>query len=146
MSILHLCDQPVASVGLGASCAEAIQMMLDRRVGAVCVVDGEGRPAGIFTERDVLRKLALSGLDPSKVMARDYMTSSLDLATLKTTPGEAFAAMIHTHYRHLPVVNDQGVLMGILSIRNLLQSKIDELTQELDSMEIALSNDAPGGD
>ncbi len=146
MSILHLCDQPVASVALGATCAQAIQMMLDRRVGAVCVVDADGRPAGIFTERDVLRKLAPSGLEPSKLMVRDYMTSSLDLATLKTTPGEAFAAMIHTHYRHLPVVNDQGVLMGILSIRNLLQSKIDELTQELDSMEIALSNDAPGGD
>ncbi len=146
MSILHLCDQPVASVALGATCAQAIQMMLDRRVGAVCVVDADGRPAGIFTERDVLRKLALSGLEPSKLMVRDYMTSSLDLATLKTTPGEAFAAMIHTHYRHLPVVNDQGVLMGILSIRNLLQSKIDELTQELDSMEIAFSNDAPGGD
>ena len=146
MSILHLCDQPVASVALGATCADAIQVMLDRRVGAVCVVDGDGRPAGIFTERDVLRKLALSGLDPHKVMVREYMTSSLDLATLKTSPGEAFAAMIHTHYRHLPVVTDQGVLMGILSIRNLLQSKIDELTQQLDSMEIAMSNDAPGGD
>lgn len=146
MSILQLCDQPVAKVSLGATCAEAIQVMLDRRVGAVCVVDGDGRPAGIFTERDVLRKLALSHLDPNKVMVREYMTANLDMATLKTTPGEAFSAMIHTHYRHLPVVNDQGVLLGILSIRNLLQSKIDELTQELDSMEIALSNDAPGGD
>ncbi|HVP43867.1 MAG TPA: CBS domain-containing protein [Terriglobales bacterium] len=146
MSILNLCDQPVASVSLGATCADAINVMLERRVGAVCVVDGDGRPAGIFTERDVLRKLALSGLDPKAVMVRDYMTSSLDLATLKTTPGEAFAAMIHTHYRHLPVVNEQGVLMGILSIRNLLQSKIDELTQQLDSIEIAMSNDAPGGD
>ena len=146
MSILHLCDQPPATVSLGASCAEAIQIMLDRRVGAVCIVDGEGKPAGIFTERDVLRKLALSGLDPKKVMVRDYMTATLDLATLQTTPGEAFTAMIHTHYRHLPVVNDQGVLQGIVSIRNLLQSKVDELTQQLDSMEIAMSNDAPGGD
>ncbi len=146
MSILHLCDQPVASVSLGATCADAIQVMLDRRVGAVCMVDADGRPAGIFTERDVLRKLALSGLDPRTVQVRDFMTSALDMATIKTTPGEAFAAMIHTHYRHLPVVNDQGVLLGILSIRNLLQSKIDELTQELDSMEIAMSNDAPGGD
>ena len=146
MSILSLCDQPVAKVPLGATCAEAIQVMLDRRVGAVCVVDGEGKPAGIFTERDVLRKLALSGLDPKKVMVRDYMTSNLDMATLKTSPGEAFAAMINTHYRHLPVVDENGVLLGILSIRNLLQSKIDELTQQLDSIEIAMSNDAPGGD
>ena len=146
MSILQLCDQPVAKVALDATCAEAIQVMVDRRVGAVCMVDGDGRPAGIFTERDVLRKLALSGLDPKAVMVRDYMTSNLDMATLKTTPGEAFSAMIHTHYRHLPVVNDNGVLLGILSIRNLLQSKIDELTQQLDSMETAMSNDAPGGD
>ena len=146
MSILHLCDQPTATVGMGATCAEAIQVMLDRRVGAVCIVDGNGRPAGIFTERDVLRKLALSGLDPHKLQVKDFMTSNLDMATLKTTPGEAFAAMIHTHYRHLPVVNDSGTLLGILSIRNLLQSKIDELTQQLDAIEIAMSNDAPGGD
>jgi len=146
MSILHLCDQPVASVALGATCAEAIQVMLDRRVGAVCMVDGDGKPAGIFTERDVLRKLALSGLDPKQVMVREYMTANLDMATMKTTPGEAFAAMINTHYRHLPVVNDDGVLLGILSIRNLLQAKIDDLTQQLDSIETAMSNDAPGGD
>ncbi len=146
MSILHLCDQPPATVSLGATCAEAIQLMLDRRVGAVCILDGEGKPAGIFTERDVLRKLALSGLDPRQLLVRDYMTSNLDMATLGTTPGEAFGAMIHTHYRHLPVVNEDGALLGILSIRNLLQSKIDELTQELDSLEIAMSNDAPGGD
>lgn len=146
MSILHLCDQPPATVSLGATCAQAIQLMLDRRVGAVCIVDAEGKPAGIFTERDVLRKLALSGPDPRKVMVRDYMTSALDMATLETTPGEAFTAMINTHYRHLPVVNDKGVLLGIVSIRNLLQSKVDELTQQLDSIEIAMSNDAPGGD
>jgi len=146
MSILQLCDQPPATVSLAASCAEAIEVMLHLGVGAVCIVDGEGKPAGIFTERDVLRKLALSGLDPKQVLVRDYMTRNLDLGTLKTTPGEAFTAMINTHYRHLPVVNEQGVLLGILSIRNLLQSKIDDLTQQLDSIESAMSDDAPGGD
>lgn len=146
MSLLHLCDQPPATVSLGATVADAIQVMLDRRVGAVAVLDGEGRVAGIFTERDVLRKVALSGKDPRHTMVRDVMTSNVEMATLKTTPGEAFTAMVDSHYRHLPVVDEGGRLLGILSIRNLLQAQIDQLTHQLDAMEIALSNDAPGGD
>ena len=60
MSILELCDPDVAAVRVEGSAADAIRLMLDRHVGAVGVVDSEGRVAGIFTERDVLRKLSLT--------------------------------------------------------------------------------------
>jgi CBS domain-containing protein len=56
MSVLELCDVEPAAVSLQASVADAIRTMLDKHVGAVAVVDGERRVAGIFTERDVLRK------------------------------------------------------------------------------------------
>lgn len=145
MSLLELCDPEPAAVQLGASVADAIGMMLDRHVGAVGVIDDEGRVAGIFTERDVLMKLALSGRDPGETPVRDLMTTPVEMATLSTGPGEAMGTMVERHYRHLPVADDDGRLLGILSIRNLLQWRIDDLTQELDSLEQYVANDGPGG-
>lgn len=145
MSVLELCDLEVAAVAVEASAAQAIRSMLDHHVGAVGVVDSEKRVAGIFTERDVLRKLALSGRDPEKTPVRELMTTPVELATLSTGPGEALATMIERHFRHLPVVDNEGKLLGMLSIRNVLQWRIDALSQELDSLEQYVSNDGPGG-
>jgi CBS domain-containing protein len=145
MSVLELCDLEAAAVPVEASAADAIHLMLDRRVGAVAVLDAERRVAGIFTERDVLRKLALSGRDPHDTPVRDLMTTPVELATLATGPGEALATMIDRHFRHLPIVDPDGRLLGMLSIRNVLQWRIDDLSQELDSLEQYVANDGPGG-
>jgi len=146
MSLLELCDPIAASVILDASVAEAIRTMLDRRVGAVAVLDSEKRVAGIFTERDVLRKLALSGRDPERTRVRELMTTPVELASNHTGPGEALVTMIEHHFRHLPVVDNNCRLLGMLSIRNLLEWRIDDLGRELDSLEQYVTNDAPGGD
>lgn len=145
MGILHLCDEHPAAVRPQATAAEAIQLMLDHRVGGVTVVDNDGVVAGIFTERDVLRKLALSGRDPAKTSVAELMTLPVILATPATTPGEAFSIMMERHFRHLPVVDERGRLIAMLSIRNLLQWRVDELTERLDTMEQYMTNDAPGG-
>ena len=145
MSVLDLCDSEVAAVLVDASAAEAIRLMLSQRVGAVGVVDSDHKVAGIFTERDDLRKLALSGCDPEQTPVRELMTTPVELATLSTGPGEALATMIDRHFRHLPVVDGQGKLLGMLSIRNVLQWRIDDLSQELDSLEQYVANDGPGG-
>ena len=145
MSVLDLCDPEAASVSLEANAAEAIRTMLQRHVGAVAVVDSEARVAGIFTERDVLRKMALQRDDPESTPVRNLMTTPVEMATLSTGPGEALSVMVERHFRHLPVVDNNGKLLGMLSIRNLLQSRIDELTQQLDSLEQYVSNDGPGG-
>jgi CBS domain-containing protein len=145
MGILELCDSDVAAVGVEASAADAIRLMLDRHVGAVGVVDSEGRVAGIFTERDVLRKLSLTGRDPAATPVRELMTTPVELATTSTGPGEALATMLERHFRHLPVVNNSGKLLGLLSIRNLLEQRIGDLSQELDSLEQYVTNDGPGG-
>jgi CBS domain-containing protein len=133
MGLLHLCDEQPAAVHPDTSAADAIQLMLEHRVGAVTVVD------------DVLRKLALSGLDPAKTPVADLMTTPVVLATPSTTPGEAFAIMMERHFRHLPVVDDGGRLIAMLSIRNLLQWRVNELTDRLDTMEQYMTNDAMGG-
>jgi CBS domain-containing protein len=145
MTILELCDPEVAAVPLTATLTDAVHKMLDHHVGAVAVIDADRRVAGIFTERDLLRKFALSRRDPDAVPVRELMTTTVELATLATGPGEALAIMVEHHYRHLPVVDDDGHILGMLSIRHLLQWRIDDLSQELDALEQYASNDGPGG-
>jgi CBS domain-containing protein len=145
MSVLELCDREIAAVGLDATVAEAIHKMLDHHVGAVAVVDSDFRVAGIFTERDVLRKLALTRIDPQTTSIRELMTTPVEMATLGTGPGEALTIMLERHFRHLPVADEAGKLLGILSIRNLLEWRVDDLSRELESLEQYVSNDGPGG-
>ena len=132
MNILDMCDADGASVAVEATAEQAIRTMLDRHVGAVAVLDENGRVAGIFTERDVLQRLALSGRDPNQTLVRELMTTPVEMATLDTTPGQALATMVERHYRHLPIVDDDGRMLGMLSIRNVLQARVDTLTKQLD--------------
>jgi CBS domain-containing protein len=145
MTVLELCDREIAAVGVEATVADAIHKMLDYHVGAVVVVDSEFRVAGMFTERDVLRKLSLTRLDPQTTSIRELMTTPVEMATRGTGPGEALTIMLERHFRHLPVAEDNGKLLGILSIRNLLEWRVDDLSRELESLEQYVSNDGPGG-
>lgn len=143
--LLKMCDEVPTTVKPDATVADAVKKMIENRVGAVGVVDDVGRVAGIFTERDVLKKLVLSGKDPSKTKVLELMTSAVALATEETSPGEALEVMVDRHIRHLPIVDNGGKLLGMLSIRNLLQHQADDLRQQLDSLEQYVSNDGPGG-
>jgi CBS domain-containing protein len=146
MGLLELCDAEAAVVSVEASVADAVRTMLELHVGAVAVVDSDRRVAGIFTERDILRKFALSRRDPESTLVRELMTPAVELATAETGASEALVTMVERHFRHLPVVDNQGRLLGMLSIRNLLQWRIDDLSRELGSLEQYVSNDSPGGD
>ena len=133
MSLLEWCDEGPAIVSALASVEDAIRTMLDKDVGAVAVIDEQGVIAGMFTERDVLAKFALSGRDAKTTPVRELMSPMVEMATDETTPAEAFKVMLERHYRHLPVVDEQGKVLGILSIRNILEARIDDLLAELDT-------------
>ena len=132
MNILEMCDAEAASVQVEATAEKAIRTMLDRHVGAVTVIDENHRVAGIFTERDVLRQFSLGERDPRQVSIREVMTTPVEMATRATTAAEALATMVERHYRHLPIVDEDGRLLGMLSIRHVLEAKIDTLTRQLD--------------
>ena len=132
MNLLEMCDREAAFVGVETTAEQAIQTMLDREVGAVAVLDEDRRVAGVFTERDVLQRLSLSGRDPGSTPVREVMTTPVEMATRTTTPSEALATMVERHYRHLPIVDEEGRLLGLLSIRNVLQARINTLTRQLD--------------
>jgi CBS domain-containing protein len=132
MSLLKWCDEGPATVSLLATVEEAIQTMIDRTVGAVVVVDEQGIVAGMFTERDVLAKFALSGCNPKSTPVRELMSPIVEMATEETTPSEALAVMLERHYRHMPIVDENGKVLGVCSIRNILEARVEDLLGQLD--------------
>jgi CBS domain-containing protein len=133
MSLLKWCDEGPATVSLLATVEDAVQTMTDKAVGAVAVVDEQGIVAGMFTERDVLTKFALSGRDPKTTPVRELMSAIVEMATEETTPSEALAVMLERHYRHMPIVDEHGKVLGICSIRNILEARVDDLLAQLDA-------------
>jgi len=131
MSIIDYCAANPASVPLTANVAAAIEAMMSRRMGASAIVDEHGIVAGVFTERDVMTRVALSGRDPHQIPIIDVMTTPVLMATRATSIAEATAVMINHQVRHLPVVEDDGRLIGILSIRHVLERKVNELTNQI---------------
>jgi CBS domain-containing protein len=132
MSLLQIADQNPTVASFDTTISQAIHNMLENHVGAVCVVDDEGRVAGICTERDIMRRFALSRRDPDATPVRDIMTTPVELATEQMTEAEALSIMLERHYRHLPIVDGDARLLGMLSIRHVLEARIDELVRELD--------------
>jgi CBS domain-containing protein len=137
MSLLQWCDEGPATVSLLATVEDAVRTMTEKSVGAVAVIDEQGVVAGMFTERDVLAKFALSGRDPKATPVRELMTPIVEMATEETTASEALAVMLERHYRHMPIVDDHGKVLGVCSIRNILEARVDDLLAQLDSSHTA---------
>ncbi len=101
-----------------ATVLEATRMMNEQKVGAVAVTDGD-RLLGMFTERDVLRRVVGEERSPANVIVEDVMTSEVACCCLETTLDEARGVMKNRRIRHLPVVDDDGKLIGLVSIGDL---------------------------
>jgi len=116
--IRTLKPKEAVSVPASASIADAIRVMLDRGIGAVLVTGDGGAVAGIFTERDVMRRVTLSGVDHARPV-REVMTPDPD--TLGPEDGVAFALnrMVVQGYRHIPIVVADAPV-GILSVRDVV--------------------------
>jgi CBS domain-containing protein len=94
--------------------AEAVQAMITNRVGSVLVMNGP-RLAGIFTERDVLRRVVGAGLNPSATAVAKVMTAEVMTITPATTVQQVMDLFTDKRIRHLPVV-ENGQLLGLISI------------------------------
>ena len=123
---------------------QAVEAMSKNRTGA-CVVIDAGRLKGLFTERDVMSKVVLKRLDPAKVKIGEVCTTELITATPETPEHQALRTMIDRHIRHLPIVDEEGKFVGMLSLRKLLQHRVDELSLQLENLHAYISADALGG-
>jgi CBS domain-containing protein len=144
MSLLKIAHVPPATVEPGTTVLEAVQVMAEEGVGAVAVVQNHA-VVGIFTERDLMLRVVLRDRSTHGTKMSEVMTSPVETANDETTAQEALTHMLDRHLRHLPLVNAEGKLLGMLSVRNLLEHMVEGLSREIESMDQFLLNDGPGG-
>ncbi len=144
MDLLKIASVPAAMVSRTSTVFDAVKLMNDQRVGAVAVVNDDTL-AGIFTERDLMIRVVLEGKDSKTTQIGDVMTAKCVSAPKNMSMGEALQVMTEKHFRHLPVVDDDNKVLGLLSIRNLLHQRVDKLSQELDSVVAFFTADGIGG-
>ncbi|MCI0712221.1 MAG: CBS domain-containing protein [Chloroflexi bacterium] len=95
--------------------------MQDNNIGAIVVVDSSKRPIGIFTETDVLRKVATQIEDLSARRVVDFMTRNPDVLQSHVPIAHALYLMSIHKYRHLPIVNEDGVVIDVISFRDVVK-------------------------
>jgi CBS domain-containing protein len=120
-----------------ASVLEAIGIMSDANVGAIVIQDGE-KPAGIFTERDYLRKIALKGLSSKNTTVSDVMSSPLITVGLSDLTRKAMETMTERRCRHLIVI-DAGKMVGIVSLGDLVKRLLHEKEAEVEQLSSYIS-------
>ncbi len=98
---------------------DAIEMMCEHNVGAVLIMSG-GSIDSIFTERDVVRRVLAAGLEPRKTSLREVATSSPATVVETASVRECAALIRDKRFRHVPVVSEQGELVGMISSRDFL--------------------------
>jgi CBS domain-containing protein len=125
-----VCQREPFFVRDSATAIEAAEFMASRNIGAVCVLDEGGRLCGIFSERDLLRRVTVEQLDPAAVTMREVMSEPRALIRCDETPQQALERMERAGVRHLPVVDGEN-WVGMLSMRDIMRVELSEQGAEL---------------
>ena len=125
-------DQDTYQADLGDSVLETVRAMVERNIGAVPVVHNE-KLVGIFSERDLMRRVVAEGRDPRSTCMAEVMTD--DPLTVSTTEdlGNCMALMRRHGFRHLPICHE-GHLVGVVSLRDILLHDLNEKDDEVRMM------------
>lgn len=130
MHILREKGRDVASLASDATLFEATRVLSQRRIGALVIRDGEGRLAGILSERDVVRALSTESVTALARPVSVFMTRAVATCTEADTVEELMEMMTQGRFRHVPVVCDGGQICGVVSIGDVVRSHIEETTRE----------------
>jgi CBS domain-containing protein len=127
-----------------ASVLETVRLMASAEIGAIAVKRGS-KLAGIFTERDLMKRVVAEGRDPAATRVGDVMTSEV-VAILDSTPvAKAAATMRARRMRHLVIVDDDGEYVGLLAQRHVLYDLTSELSLKVDDLAGYVMADSGGG-
>jgi CBS domain-containing protein len=123
----------IHSIAPDAPVIEALRLMADKGIGAVLVLEG-GHLAGILSERDYARKIALLGRSSADTPVREIMTSALRTVAPDDSVDHCMQVVTEGRIRHLPVL-EQGRLVGLVSIGDLVKATIEEQQQQLEHLQ-----------
>ena len=131
--------QSVHTITSGASVFDAVKLMADKNIGALLVMEGE-EVAGIITERDYARKIVLMSRSSRQTLVREIMMSAVMYVRPDQTSEECMVLMTENRLRHLPVIDD-GRLLGIISIGDLVKDIITEQRFTIEQLEHYISGE-----
>ena len=118
-------NRPLAVVAPSDTVYHALTVMAQHEVGALLVMDGE-QLVGIFSERDYARKIILQGKTSKETLVREIMSDRVAYVTPSSTLDECMALMTEKRFRHLPVLDEQGGVVGMISIGDLVKETISD--------------------
>jgi CBS domain-containing protein len=124
-------DREPYSMKDSATVMEAAEFMAKRRIGAVCVLDEEGKLIGVFSERDLLNRVVVPRRDPAAMRLGEVTSELRAVIRCDETPHQALDRMDEIGSRHLPVVDKDDQWVGMLSMRDLLRVEVTEQGDEL---------------
>jgi len=125
-NLLATKGRDVATISQERSVTDALAILKERGVGALVVTGSLAPLVGILSERDIVRALATQGVDALDASVADLMTSEVRVCDEDTSMASLMALMTEHHIRHVPVVQE-GRLVGLVSIGDVVKSRLDEL-------------------
>ena len=135
MKLMNLARVPPVIVDFSATVLDAIKAMVNHNVGAVAVA-AEGKIRGIVSERDILRKVTYHNLPPDSTPLGEVMTKDVESVGKDASIEDVLRIMLASRIRHVPIVDDERNVLGILSVLDLLQA----ISGEQDSGEARLAS------
>lgn len=130
IDILQQKGRDVMSLPPDANMSDATILLAAKRIGAIIIKDDTGAIAGILSERDVVRALAAESVRALALPVSKYMTRPVATCEEADSIEVLMEMMTQGRFRHVPVVNSQGQLAGIISIGDVVKSRIEETTRE----------------
>ncbi len=132
-TILNIKGRNVATAKAEASLMEIVRFLAEHKVGAMVIVDDSDGLCGIISERDIVRAISAQGDSALTQHARDFMTRDVVTCGEEDSVAALMERMTAGRFRHLPVV-DEGKLVGIISIGDVVKQRISEAEQEAEAM------------
>jgi len=124
----------VVTVASGASVSDAARILSEKRIGAIVVTIEGGAPAGILSERDIVRELGKRGGGCLNDSVDSLMTRDMVSCTPDETADQVLGKMTEGRFRHLPVMEDDA-MTGLISIGDVVKARLSELAMEKDALE-----------
>ncbi|MDP9267340.1 MAG: CBS domain-containing protein [Acidobacteriota bacterium] len=135
-------DRETYTVDSQQTVFDVARFMVERNIGAVPVLDNRGKLVGIFSERDIMKRVLVEGKDPKKAKVSDVMTPDPLVVTADESFENCMLLMKQHGFRHLPIM-DEHKLLGLVSLRDLLLHEVDEKDGEVRMMR-AYMHSNPG--
>lgn len=124
----------VVTIAPDATLADVADVLHERGIGAVVVLEADGRVVGIVSERDIIRHMATEGAACLGVAVNDAMTGAITTCDGSMTTDELMQVMTEGRFRHVPVVDQGGGLVGIVSIGDVVKATIGRLQVEKEKL------------